>query len=183
MGEKSAQKLVMAIERARHTTFPRFLYALGIREVGEATAALLAQYFGTLEALLAADESVLQQVPDVGPVVAAAIAAFFREPHNREVISALREAGVQWPEQAPAGCTGPGALSGMTFVLTGTLTAMSRDEARRRIQALGGKITGSVSKKTDYLVVGAEPGSKLAEAQQQGVALLDEQALLKLLQT
>ena len=182
MGEKSAQKLVMAIERARHTTFQRFLYALGIREVGEATAALLAQYFGTLEALLAADESVLQQAPDVGPVVAAAIAAFFREPHNREVISALREAGVQWPEQAPAGRTGPGALSGMTFVLTGTLTVMSRDEAKRRIQALGGKITGSVSKKTDYLVVGAEPGSKLAEAQQQGVALLDEQAFLKLLQ-
>ncbi|MGH8284040.1 MAG: NAD-dependent DNA ligase LigA [Gammaproteobacteria bacterium] len=183
MGEKSAANLVQAIERARHTTLARFLYALGIREVGETTAEALARHFGTLNALMAADEAALLQVPDVGPVVAAAIAAFFHEAHNREVITALRKAGVRWAESKPAAHTGPGPLSGKSFVMTGTLTGMTRDEAKARIQALGGKVSGSVSKKTDYLVVGAEPGSKLAEARKLGTAVLNEPALQRLLKS
>ncbi|MGA9851609.1 MAG: NAD-dependent DNA ligase LigA [Gammaproteobacteria bacterium] len=183
MGGKSAANLVRGIEHARHTTLTRFLYALGIREVGEATAEALARNFGTLDALIHADEVALLQVPDVGPVVAAAIAAFFRERHNRDVIIALRKAGVQWPEQRGVQPVGPKPLSGKTFVLTGTLAGMTRDEARSRIQALGGKVSGSVSQKTDYLVVGAEPGSKLAEARKLGITLLDEPALQRLLES
>jgi len=182
MGEKSAENLVQAIEHARHTTLARFLYALGIREVGEATAEALARHFGTLEVLMSADEAALLLVPDVGPVVAAAIAAFFREPHNRQVIGALRKAGVEWPEHAGAPRTGSGPLSGKTFVLTGTLANMTRDDAKAGIQALGGKVSGGVSKKTNYLVVGVEPGSKLVEAQKLGIALLDEQAFKRLLE-
>ena len=161
MGQKSAENLVQAIEDARHTTLARFLYALGIREVGEATAESLVRHFGTLDALMAADEAALLQVPDVGPVVAAAIVTFFREIHNRQVISALRKADVQWSEQVSVRHAGSGPLNGKTFVLTGTLATLTRDDARARIQALGGKVSGSVSKKTDYLVVGAEPGTKL----------------------
>ncbi len=183
MGEKSAANLVQAIERARHTTLARFLYALGIREVGETTAEALARHFGTLSALMAADEVVLLQVPDVGPVVAAAIAAFFHEAHNREVITALHKAGVHWAESKPTAHAGPGPLSGKSFVLTGTLTRMTRDDAKASIQAMGGKVSGSVSKKTDYLVVGTEPGSKLAEARKLGIALLDEPALQRLLKS
>ncbi len=182
MGEKSALNLVATIEKARHTALPRFLYALGIREVGEATAETLARHFGTLQALMAADENVLQQVPDVGPVVAAAVAAFFREPHNREVISAVRKAGVHWPEQSGTRLPGTGPLSGRSFVLTGTLSGMTRAAAGERIRALGGKVSGSVSKKTDFLVAGSEPGSKLAAAQKLGVTILDERAFLDLLQ-
>ncbi|MGA9854178.1 MAG: NAD-dependent DNA ligase LigA [Gammaproteobacteria bacterium] len=181
MGDKSAQNLVHAIDHARGTTFARFLYALGVREVGETTAAILAQHFGTLEALMAADATTLVQVPDVGPVVAASIAAFFREAHNRQVISALRKAGVHWPEHTGTQNASLGPLSGKTFVLTGTLANLTRDDAKAGIQSLGGKVSGSVSKKTDYLVVGEEPGSKLVEAQNLGIAQLDEQAFMRLL--
>ncbi|MGH8397772.1 MAG: NAD-dependent DNA ligase LigA [Gammaproteobacteria bacterium] len=180
MGEKSAANLVQGIERARHTTLARFLYALGIREIGETTAEALARHFGSLDALLAADEADLLQVPDVGPVVATAVVEFFHEVHNREVITALRKAGVHWVESKPAENTSPGLLSGKSFVLTGALATMTRDEAKARIQALGGKVSGSVSKKTDYLVVGAEPGSKLAEAKKLGTTVLDEPALQRL---
>ncbi|HVC29109.1 MAG TPA: NAD-dependent DNA ligase LigA [Gammaproteobacteria bacterium] len=181
MGDKSAENLVHAIDHARSTTLARFLFALGIREVGETTAAILAQHFGNLEALMAADKTVLLQVPDVGPVVAASIATFFREPHNRLVISALRKAGVQWSEHTGRQRPRLGLLSGKTFVLTGTLANMTRDDAKAGIQALGGKVSGSISKKTDFLVVGEEPGSKLAEAQKLGITQLDEQAFKHLL--
>ncbi len=181
MGEKSAKNLVQTIEHARHTTLARFLYALGIREVGETTAQVLARHFGTLEALMKADATALVQVPDVGPVVAAAVAAYFHEPHNHQVIDALRKAGVQWPEHVSAPLTGSPPLSGKIFVLTGTLASMTRDDAKAGIQALGGKVSGSVSKKTDYLVVGAEPGSKLAEARKLGIGLMDEVAFKRLL--
>ena len=181
MGKKSAGNLVHAIDHARSTTLARFLYALGIREVGETTAAVLAQYFGNLEALMVADDTALLQVPDVGPVVAESIAAFFHEPHNRKVISALRKAGIQWAEHTGRQHPRLGPLSGKTFVLTGTLANMTRGDAKADIQALGGKVSGSVSKKTDFLVVGEEPGSKLAEAQKLGIAQLDEAALMRLL--
>ncbi len=181
MGDKSAVNLVQAIDHARGTTLARFLYALGIREVGETTAGVLAQHFGNLEALLAADETALLQVPDVGPVVAASIAAFFHEPHNRQVINALRKAGIQRTEHTGRQHPSVGPLSGKTFVLTGTLANMTRDDAKTGIQALGGKVSGSVSKKTDYLVVGEQPGSKLAEAQKLGVTQLDERAFKRLL--
>lgn len=181
MGKKSAENLIQVIEHARHTTLARFLYALGIREVGETTAQVLARHFGTLEALMKADATALVQVPDVGPVVAASIAAFFHEPHNRQVVGALRKAGVRWPEHIGTPLTEPGPLSGKTFVLTGTLASMTRDDAKAGIQALGGKVSGSVSGKTDYLVVGAEPGSKLAEARKLGIGLMDEAAFKRLL--
>jgi DNA ligase (NAD+) len=181
MGEKSASNLVKAIDHARHTTLARFLYALGIREVGETTAGVLTQHFGNLDALMAADETDLLQVPDVGPVVAASIASFFREPHNRQIITALRKAGVEWPEHTGIQEGRPGPLTGKIFVLTGRLVQMTRDEAKAGIQALGGKVSGSISKKTDYLIVGEEPGSKLAEAQKLGITQLDEQAFIRLL--
>ncbi|MGB9428676.1 MAG: NAD-dependent DNA ligase LigA [Gammaproteobacteria bacterium] len=183
MGEKSAANLVQAIEHARRTTLARFLYALGIREVGEATAEALARHFGSLDRLMGANETALLQVPDVGPVVAAAIAAFLHEAHNRDVIAALRGTGVQWPEQVGVAQSETGRLNGKTFVLTGTLAGMTRDEARARILALGGKVSGSVSKKTDYLVAGAEAGSKLADARKLGIDVLDEPALQRLLET
>jgi len=181
MGERSAENLITAISRGRDTTLARFLYALGIREVGEATARALASHFGRLEPIAEADASTLQEVPDVGPVVAQHIASFFRQGHNREVIAALREAGVHWPEGGPRSAGGA-LLAGQTFVLTGTLAAMSRDEARVRLLALGAKVSGSVSVKTRYLVVGTDPGSKLDQARQLGVETLDEQAFLSLLE-
>ena len=179
MGEKSAAALVAAIERSKHTTLARFIYALGIRNVGEATARDLARDFGTLDALLSADEARLQQVPDVGPVVAAAIARFFQEPHNRAVVQALRKAGVRWPDEARAARAAP--LAGKTFVLTGTLADMTREQATERILAAGGKVAGSVSRKTDYVVAGADPGSKYDKAISLGIAVLDEAGLLELL--
>ncbi|QSI75146.1 NAD-dependent DNA ligase LigA [Niveibacterium microcysteis] len=182
MAEKSAQNLVDAIDRSRSTTLARFIYALGIRNVGEATAKDLARHFGTLDALMAADETALLAVPDVGPIVAASIAGFFAEAHNREVVEQLRAAGVHWPESAglaDAAATAP--LSGKTFVLTGTLPTLSRDEATALIEAQGGKVAGSVSKKTSYVVAGSEAGSKLDKAQQLGITILDEDALLALL--
>lgn len=181
LGEKSAKNLVTAIEKSKRTTLSRFLYAIGIRDVGEATAAALANHFGSLEALQEADEAAIQEVPDVGPVVAAHVHTFFRQPHNREVIEDLRRQGVTWPDQKPRAKAAEGPLTGKTFVLTGTLESMSRDEAGERIAALGGKVTGSVSKKTSYVVAGAEPGSKLQKAQELGVEILDEAAFLELL--
>lgn len=179
MGEKSAGNLLAAIEKARNTTLPRALYALGIREVGEATAQALASHFGGLEALLEADAEALQQVPDVGPIVAQHIAIFFDNADNREVIRRLREAGVQWTEQSAR--TVSDALAGKIFVLTGSLESMTRDEARDRLLALGAKVTGSVSKKTDHVVAGPGAGSKRDKAEQLEIDVMDEQALLDLL--
>jgi DNA ligase (NAD+) len=181
MGEKSAANLHAAIERSRHTTLARLIYALGIRNVGEATARDLAQHFGSLDALLAADEDQLQAVPDVGPIVAASIAKFFAEPHNRKVLESLRTAGLNWREQAPAPKGGSGKFTGKTFVLTGALAGMTRDEARERIQAQGGRVSTSVSKKTDYVVAGADPGSKYDRAVELGIEILDEDGLKRLL--
>ncbi|MEW6132347.1 MAG: NAD-dependent DNA ligase LigA [Pseudomonadota bacterium] len=180
MAEKSAANLLAAIEKSKHTTLARFIFALGIRNVGEATAKDLARHFGRLDALMAADEEALMQVPDVGPVVAQSIAQFFAEPHNREVVEQLRAGGVTWPETAPQRKQ-QGALAGKTFVLTGALPHMTRDEAKDRIEAAGGKVAGSVSKKTDYVVAGAEPGSKFTKAQELGITILDEDGLLDLL--
>ena len=181
MGEKSADKLLAAIEHSKQTTLSRFLYALGIREVGEATAASLAAHYGNLQAISDAEEEGLQEVPDVGPVVASRIRAFFREEHNREVIKRLVDAGVSWPEGEPVWPSKEGALAGKTFVLTGTLSSMTRDEAKDRIQAAGGKVTGSVSKNTDFVVAGDKAGSKLTKAQNLGVAVLNEVELEKIL--
>jgi len=181
MGEKSAENLVNSIEENRSTTLERFLYALGIREVGEATASSLASYFGTLGAIVAATEDELVEVPDVGPIVASRIRSFFDETHNRDVIKALRDSGVHWQESAPQRSPSKGGLSGKTFVLTGTLPSMTRDEAKQKIQACGGKVTGSVSKKTSYLVYGDKAGSKLAKAQELGVETIDEAGLTVLL--
>ncbi len=181
MGEKSAQNLLAAIDKSRHTTLARFIFALGIRNVGEATARDLARHFGQLDALLAADLDALQQVPDVGPVVAQCIIDFLAEPHNREVIEQLRAAGVRWEEGEPAAAPA-GHLAGQTFVLTGTLPTLSRDEAKALIEAAGGKVSGSVSKKTDWLVAGTEAGSKLDKAQALGVDIVDEEGLRRLLE-
>ncbi|MBS1197952.1 MAG: ligA [Proteobacteria bacterium] len=180
MGEKSAQNLLAAIEGSKNSTFARFIYALGIRNVGEATARDLARHFGNLEHLLAADEAALQQVPDVGPVVAASLLAFLHEPHNRSVIEKLLAAGVHWPQGEPE-TAGPRPLAGKTFVLTGTLPTLKRDDAKALIEAVGGKVAGSVSKKTDYVVAGEEAGSKLEKAQELGVAVIDEGQLMVLL--
>jgi len=180
MAEKSASNLLAAIEKSKNTTLARFIFSLGIRNVGESTAKDLAAHFGNLDALMNADEAALVEVSDVGPVVAQSIAQFFAEPHNREVVEQLRAAGVSWPESEP-GRKRQGGLAGKTFVLTGTLPHMSRDEAKEKIEAAGGKVAGSVSKKTDFIVAGAEAGSKLTRAQELGVTILDEDALLNLL--
>jgi DNA ligase (NAD+) len=180
MADKSATNVVAAIEKSKKTTLARFIYALGIRHVGEATAKDLAAHFGNLDALLAADESALLEVRDVGPVLAKSIAGFFAEGHNREVIEQLRAAGVTWAEGAPRRASA-GALTGLTFVLTGTLPHLSRDDAKARIEAQGGKVAGSVSKKTDYVVAGAEAGGKLDRARELGIAIIDEPALETLL--
>jgi DNA ligase (NAD+) len=182
MAEKSAANVLAAIEVSKKTNLARFIYALGIRNVGEATAKDLARHFGGLDAVMAAEEEELQQVPDVGPVVAQSIAQFFAEPHNREVIERLRTAGVHWEEGERAPRAMVSAISGKTFVLTGTLPNLTRDEAKEKIEGLGGKVSGSVSKKTDYVVAGAEAGSKLTKAQELGVKILDEAGLMELLE-
>jgi DNA ligase (NAD+) len=182
MGEKSAQNLVEALDRSRHTQLARFIFALGIREVGEATARALARHFGGLDALMQADEESLMEVPDVGPVVAHHVATFFQQPHNREVIQALREAGVHWEETEPAARkeeTLP--LAGNTYVLTGALESMTREEAGERLMALGAKVAGSVSKKTTAVIAGEAAGSKLAKAEKLGVPVLDEAEFLALI--
>jgi DNA ligase (NAD+) len=182
MGEKSAENLVNSIEASRETTLDRFLYALGIREVGEATAAALASYFGNLDGIMAASEEDLVAVPDVGPIVASRIRSFFDEEHNRDVIKALQDHGVHWQESEPQQSPAEGPLTGKTFVLTGTLPTMTRDEAKQKILAKGGKVTGSVSKKTHYVVFGEKAGSKLTKAQNLGVETIDESGLNSLLE-
>lgn len=172
MGAKSAANLVNALENAKSTTLARFIYALGIREVGEATAANLANHFGTLDAVQTAELAALEAVNDVGPIVAAHVHTFFRQPHNQETIAALIDAGVTWQEAAVT--QGPTPLEGQTWVLTGALESMTRDEGKARLQALGAKVAGSVSKKTSCLVAGEAAGSKLTKAEQMGVEVIDE---------
>jgi DNA ligase (NAD+) len=179
MGEKSAKKLCDAIEGAKHTTFSRFLYALGIRDVGEATALALAQYFPELAQLRRATEEEIQRVPDVGPVVAKQVAAYFGDADNAAVVDRLLAAGIEWPHSSPL--SAGGSQRDKTFVLTGTLESLTREEAAEAIVQRGGKVSGSVSKKTNYVVAGAEAGSKLKKAEQLGVPILDEAAFLKLL--
>ena len=180
MAEKSAQNLLDALEKSKQTTLPRFLFGLGIRHVGEATAKELARHFGQLDAIMAASEDALLQVADIGPVVAHSLHTFFQQTHNREVVQALREAGVHWAEgEALAPTEMP--LAGWTVVLTGTLPGMGRDEAKDKLEALGAKVAGSVSKKTSCVVAGAEAGSKLEKALALGVPVLDEAGLLRLL--
>ncbi|MGC3980165.1 MAG: NAD-dependent DNA ligase LigA [Steroidobacteraceae bacterium] len=183
MGEKSAQNLVDGLNKSKQTTLARFLYALGIRQVGEATAKDLAKHFGSLDRIMAASVEELLQVNDVGPIVAQSIFVFFAQPHNREVLQALRDAGVQWTEhEGVSADTAPKPFTGKTFVLTGTLPTLSRDEAKERIEAAGGKVSGSVSKKTHYVIAGSDAGSKLQKAQELGVPVLDEAALNQLLE-
>ena len=206
MGEKSAQNLVDALAKARKTTLPRFLYALGVPDVGETTAADLAKHFGTLEKLEEAAQEYeklrlklaelpprdaekqlkeldLRKVEGIGPVVAEQVGAFFHQAGNRKVISELRKAGVEWPAMPKRAAAGAQPLAGKTFVLTGTLGTMTRDAAKERIQALGGKVSGSVSAKTHYVVAGSEPGSKLREAERLEVPVLDEDAFLRLMES
>ena len=180
MGEKSARNLLDALENSKKTTLARFIYALGMRNVGEATGKDLAKHFGSLNALMQADTEKLLEVNDVGPVVAESITNFFSEAHNQSVINALIDAGISWPE-TEGKQQSSGKFSGKTFVLTGTLPTMSRDSAKELIEAAGGKVSGSVSKKTDYVVAGTEAGSKLDKAQELGVNILDEAAFLTLL--
>ena len=179
MAEKSASNLLEALEKSKQTTLPRFLFGLGIRHVGEATAKALARHFGKLDAVMDATEEQLLSVSDVGPIVAKSIRTFFDQPHNREVVAQLRACGVTWEEGEPAAVARK-PLSGKTFVITGTLPRLSRDEAKDLVEAAGGKVAASVSKKTDYVVAGADAGSKLVKAQALGITVIDEAALLAL---
>ena len=181
MGEKSASKLIEAIQSSKSTSLARFLYGLGIREVGEATAASVANHFGRLQSLIAATEEELQSVADVGPVVASRIKSFFAEQHNLGVIARMQEYGVEWAESDPVELPSDGALSGKTFVITGTLPTMTRDAAKELIQSAGGKVTGGVSSKTDYLVAGEKAGSKRTKAEKLEIVVLDEAALQALI--
>jgi DNA ligase (NAD+) len=184
MGEKSAQNLVAALEKSKQTTLARFLFSLGIRHVGEATAKDLARHFGRIDAIMDASEEQLLAVRDVGPIVAHSIRTFFEQPHNREVVEQLRAAGVTWEEHDGAVAdASPKPLAGKTLVLTGTLPTLSRDEAKALIEAAGGKVSGSVSKKTHWVVAGEEAGSKLDKARELGVAVVDEAGLRALLAT
>lgn len=180
MAEKSAQNILAALEKSKQTTLPRFLFALGIRQVGESTAKDLAGHFGSLDAIMQASVDQLLQVNDVGPVVAQSIVLFFSQPHNGEVVEQLRACGITWPEGAPSE-RALQPLAGKIIVLTGTLPNLSRDEAKDKLEAAGAKVSGSVSKKTSYVVAGAEAGSKLSKAQELGVPILDEAGLLALL--
>jgi len=180
MADKSAKNLLEALENSKRTTLPRFLYGLGIRHVGEATAKELARHFGGLDAVIAASEGELLEVPDVGPIVAKSIRTFFEQHHNLEVVRDLRERGVVWDEGAP-GKPAALPLSGQTFVITGTLPNLSREEAKEMLEAAGAKVAGSVSKKTSYLVAGSEAGSKLDKARELGVNVIDETKLKELL--
>ena len=180
MGPKSAENLLKALEHSKKTTLAKFIYALGIREVGETTARNLARHFGTFDALANADEQALQEVDDVGPVVAHFVAEFFQQADNHQAVQALRDAGVHWEEQAPVDRQQL-PLNGLTYVITGSLEAMSREQAKEQLEALGAKVAGSVSKKTDYLVAGPGAGSKLQRAQELDVTIIDEGALVQLL--
>jgi DNA ligase (NAD+) len=181
MAKKSAQNVVDAIQKSKETTLDRFIFALGIRNVGEATAKDLAREFGSLGALMEASEETLQGVQDVGPVVAQSISEFFAEPRNCEIINRLRRAGVTCHEGGPGRTVKPSVFLKKTFVLTGTLSSLDREEAKEKIEAAGGKVTSSVSKKTDYVVVGTDPGSKLDKAKELRIAILDEKKFLTLL--
>jgi DNA ligase (NAD+) len=181
MGDKSAVNLVAALDQSKRTTLARFLYALGIRQVGEATAKDLARHFGALDRVMEASVEQLLEVRDVGPVVAQSIRTFFEQPHNREVVEQLRAAGIAWDEHDGQGDLSPKPLAGKTVVLTGTLPTLSREQAKEMLEAAGAKVAGSVSKKTDYVVAGAEAGSKLVKAQELGVTVLDEDGLRALL--
>jgi len=183
MADKSAQNIVSALEKSKTTTLPRFLFGLGIRHVGEATTKDLARHFGSLDRIMDASVDQLLAVRDVGPIVAQSIRTFFDQPHNREVVEQLRAAGVNWPEHEPSAAADAGTLPlfGKTLVLTGTLPNLSRDDAKAMIEAAGGKVAGSVSKKTHYVVAGEEAGSKLEKAQSLGLPILDEAGLLALL--
>ena len=186
MAEKSAQNIIDALEQSKKTTLSRFIYALGIRNVGEATAKDLARYFGSVQAIQDANVEQLQQVPDVGPIVAESIVNFFSEAHNREIINSLITpvelggAGIHWDTVAPQS-NATGIFTGKTFVLTGTLPTLGREDAKALIENVGGKVSGSVSKKTDFVVAGADAGSKLTKAQELGVRMIDETDLLKML--
>jgi DNA ligase (NAD+) len=182
MGEKSAANLVAGLDKSKQATLPRFLYALGIRQIGETTAKDLAKHFGSLDRIMDATLEQLLQVHDVGPIVAQSIRTFFDQPHNREVVEQLRAAGITWVEgEGAVESRTPQPLAGKTLVLTGTLPTLSRDEAKALIEAAGGKVAGSVSKKTSYLVAGDEAGSKLDKARELGLAVLDEAGLRALL--
>lgn len=181
MGEKSATNLILAIEASKHTTLARFLFALGIRHVGEATAKDLARHFGSIDRIMEASIDALLEVPDVGPTVAQSIRGFFDQVHHREIVEQLRAAGIQWAEGQGIHGDAARPLVGMTLVLTGTLATLSRDEARDLIESAGGKVAGSVSKKTHFVVAGAEAGSKLDKARELGVPVLDEEGLRALL--
>jgi DNA ligase (NAD+) len=180
MGEKSADNLVAGLEKARATTLPRFLIALGIQDVGEGVAELLARHFGDLDPILAAQQEELEAIEGIGPTIAESVVRFFADQRNAAEVARLRELGVRWEKTEPRP-SGQGKLSGKTFVLTGTLTGTTRAAAKGRIQDAGGKVTSSVSKKTDYVVAGADPGSKLAKAQELKVEVLDEAGLAALL--
>lgn len=178
MGDKSAENIIVAIMQSKQTTLPRFLYALGIREVGESTAKILARHFADIGAIEVASLEALQKVPDVGPIVAAHIHGFFQQKHNRELIQKLIQFGIGWPAEA-AVVQQP--LAGNTYVITGTLESLSREAAKEKLEALGAKVSGSVSQKTTAVVVGVNPGSKYTKAQELGVAIMDEAELLKLI--
>ena len=181
MAEKSASNLLDGLEKSKSTTLARFIFGLGIRHVGETTAKELARHFGTLDALIGADEVALTQVSDVGPVVAQSLQHFFGEPHNREVVAQLRIAGVHWPEHKGTPLRSTTHLSGKIFVLTGTLPNLTREKAAALLEAVGAKVAGSVSRKTDYVVAGADAGNKLDKARELGVPVLDEAGILALL--
>jgi DNA ligase (NAD+) len=183
MGEKSAAKVMAAIEKSRQTTLPRLLNGLGIPGVGESTARALADHFGSLEALQKASLDEVQAVPDIGPVVGASVASFFGDERHRKELARLRELGLAWPEGAPAAAAQKAQLplAGVTVVLTGSLEGITRDEAADRLTARGAKVSGSVSKKTTYVIAGAEAGSKLTRAQELGITVLDERGLEDLL--
>jgi len=183
MGEKSANNMLQGLEKSKQTTLPRFIFALGIRDVGETTARSLALHFGELQSIIDADEAQLIEVPDVGPIVAASIYRFFRQPHNLEVLEQLTDpdkAGISWPAIEKCAAPVKTEYSGKSFVLTGTLTEMPRQQAKELLQSLGAKVTGSVSKKTDYLVAGEAAGSKLIKAESLGVEVLSEAELLEI---
>lgn len=180
MGKKSADNLIESLEKSKSTTLPRFIFALGIREVGEVTAASLATHFGNLNDLIKADEELLVNIEDVGPVVASRVVTFFKQPHNLEVIEKLLESGIHWPaieKKTDDELT----LDGLSFVVTGTLSTMSRNDAKQILIDKGAKVVGSVSKKTSYVVVGENPGSKATKAEQLGIEMLDEEAFMEFL--
>ena len=180
MAEKSAQNIIDALEKSKQTTLPRFLFGLGIRHVGEATAKALAKHFGDMDAIMSATEEELLAVGDVGPIVAQSIRTFFDQPHNREVVEHLRACGINWPA-IEASSNAPKPFAAMTFVITGTLPTLGRDAAKDLIEAAGGKVSGSVSKKTSYVLAGSEAGSKLDKAQELGVTVIDEATLIAML--